>query len=82
MLADMSSGGSKLTPREGTYLIGVVNFLSSGLSIFTAKYFTRRRIFIVGHIAMGIALLCVGLFAYLKKPTMVLVSMLCFIFSF
>ena len=65
MLDDMSAGGSLLTPREGTYLIGVVNFCSSATSVFAAKTFTRRFLFIYGHLFMGLAHMAVGVFAYL-----------------
>ena len=82
MLREMSKSGSALSPRQGTYLIGVVNFISSGISIFTAKHFTRRSIFIYGHIAIGVTHILVGLFAYLDQPSLVLVSMLFFVFSF
>ena len=82
MLDDMSKGGSALSPREGTYLIGAINFFSSGLSIWTAKSFSRRAIFIWGHALIGVAHICVGIFAYLEMPTAVLISMLFFIFLF
>jgi len=82
MLDDMSKEGSALTPRQGTYLIGVVNFLSSATSIFSAKHFTRRSLFIWGHFLMGLSHIAVGVFAYLDQPTAVLMSMLSFIFFF
>lgn len=82
MLKDMSKGGAALTPRQGTYLIGVVNFVSSGISVMTAKHFGRRFLLIWGHFFIGVAQAMVGIFAYLQMPTAVLCSMLCFIFFF
>ena len=32
-----TDGKSGLTPRQGTYLIGLVNFLASGISVFTVN---------------------------------------------
>lgn len=71
-----------MTPRQGTYLIGVVNFLSSATSVWTAKHFTRRFLFIWGHVFLGLSHIAVGAFAYYEIPTMVLVSMLFFVFFF
>ena len=82
MLEDMSSDDAILTPREGTYLVGVINFFSSAASVWTAKTFTRRTLFIGGHIGMGIFHILVGLCAYYTYPTLALMSMLGFIFFF
>ena len=64
MLDDMSPEKAFFNPREGTYCIGVVNFISSALSVLTAKTFTRRFILIYGFLAMGLAHISVGVFAY------------------
>ena len=82
MLEDMSQNGSALSPRVGTYMIGVINFLSSASSVWVAKNFTRRFLFIYGHFFMGVAHIMVGVFAYMDYPTCVLISMLFFIFFF
>ena len=82
MLDDMSKNGSALTPRQGTYIIGVITFLSSATSVYSAKTFTRRFLFVGGHIFMGISHTLVGVFAVLDMPTPVLISMLLFIFFF
>ena len=63
-------------------MIGVVNFLASGTSIFTAKYFRRRTVFVWGHLAIGLAHMSIGFFAYVEYPNLVLVSMLLFVFFF
>ena len=82
MLEDMSSADAILTPRQGTYLVGVINFLSSGISVWTAKAFSRRFLFVFGHIGMGIFHILVGVCAYNNYPTLALLSMLGFIFFF
>lgn len=80
MLDDMSKSGSSLTPRQGTYLIGVASFLSSATSIYSIRYFSRRFLFIWGHLLMAVALMAVGLFAFVGRPALVLTSMIVFIF--
>lgn len=65
MLKDMQKNGKALlTPRQGTYLIGVVNFLASGTSIMTTKTFQRRTIFNWGYLAIAIAHAMIGTCAY------------------
>jgi SP family arabinose:H+ symporter-like MFS transporter len=56
------ASGGKLSPRVGTDAIGIINLLSSAMSIFSAKKFSRRFLFIWGHITMGICHILVGLF--------------------
>ena len=63
-------------------MIGIANFVASGTSIFTAKTFSRRTIFIVGHVAIGLAHIMVGYFAYLGEPTYALYSMLVFVVAY
>jgi NAD/NADP transhydrogenase beta subunit len=63
-------------------MIGVVNLISSGTSVFAARYFSRRFIFIWGHFFIGIAHIAIGVFAYFEMPNFVLGSMCCFCFFF
>ena len=64
LLADMAGSGAALTPRQGTYAVGFVNFLSSAAGVYTSKTFTRRFLLIYGHLVMGLANIGVGLCAY------------------
>ena len=73
---------SSLTPREGTYLIGIFNFIASCVSLYSAKAFTRRFLFIGGHAAMGICHLCIGLFILLEMSIWALISIFVFLFAF
>ena len=67
MLDKMGNNSSSLlNAREGTYIIGIVTLLSSAPSLLSAKTFPRIFLFVYGHIAIGIAHICVGLFAYLN----------------
>ena len=74
--------GGSLTPREGTYLIGIFNFISSCVSLYSARAFTRRFLFIGGHFTMGLCHLAIGLFILLEMSTMALVAILLFLFCF
>ena len=53
MLKQMQSKTFPITPREGTYMVGVANFLTSFMSIFVVKCFKRRTLLIVGHLAIA-----------------------------
>ena len=74
-----NDNSSYLNARQGTYIIGAVTLFSSATSIFCAKCFTRRFLFINGHVAIGAAHICVGIFAYFNQPTLALISMCLFI---
>lgn len=71
-----------ITPREGTYLIGVFNFISSAVSLYSARAFTRRFLFIGGHFSMGLCHLGIGLFILINKPTIALICIFLFLFCF
>lgn len=40
--------GGFLSPREGTYVIGVWNFISSCVSLYSARRFSRRFLMVGG----------------------------------
>jgi hypothetical protein len=52
------------------------------MGVFSAKYFSRRFLFVVGHFTMGISHCVVGLSFQLKMPTLTLVAMCAFIFFY
>ena len=80
IISDMPDGS--LTPREGTYLIGIFNFISSAVSLYSAKAFTRRFLFIGGHLTMGLCHIAIGLFILVEMSTLALVSIFIFLFCF
>lgn len=67
MLKEMSDGVADpaITPKVGTYIIGFVTLFSSALSIWVAKTFDRKKIFVCGHIAIGVFHVLVGVFSKL-----------------
>ena len=80
IISEMPSGA--LTPREGTYVIGVWNFISSACSLFSAKYFTRRFLFTGGHLFMGVSHCLIGMCILLTWSNLALVAMCLFMFVF
>ena len=75
-------GNQSLTPREGTYLIGIFNFISSCVSLYSARAFSRRFLFIGGHLTMGLCHLGIGLFILINQNLLALVMILLFLFCF
>ena len=53
---------SALSSRAGTYLVGIVNFVTSFLSIFIIKIFKRKTLLVIGHLSMGVCHILVGIF--------------------
>jgi len=79
----LSSGAdSKISPREGTDIIGVVYLLSACMAVWTAKKFARRTLLIWGHVLMGICHCLVGLGFQLNNPNLTLIAMCLFIFFY
>ena len=56
------NNSSALSPRVGTYLVGIVNFVASFLSIFIVKVFKRKTLLIYGHFFIGVCHILVGIF--------------------
>jgi len=44
IISEMPDGN--ISPREGTYLIGIFNFIASVCSLYAGKAFSRRFLFI------------------------------------
>jgi len=83
MLQKMDVDGKAfITPKQGTYLIGLTNYFGSLIAIYPVKTFTRRNLLIVGHIFIALAHFLVGMFAEYNLHTLALVSILFFIISF
>ena len=80
IFAEMPSG--LLTPRQGTYAIGIFNFISSAVSLYTAKRFSRRFLFIGGHISMALSMYLFSTLIIINKPTYALGALFFFLFCF
>jgi len=60
---DCANGGgpASFSPKACTYFTGIAGFFGAFLSNFTVKKFTRRQLFIGGHVSIGINLLLVAI---------------------
>ena len=54
-------GPASFSPKACTYFTGMAGFLGAFLSNFTVKKYTRRIVFIGGHVSIGINLLLVAI---------------------
>jgi hypothetical protein len=74
--------GSGLNARQGTYVIGLWNFISSACSLYSGKRFSRRFLFVGGNFAMSICLYAFSALIIVEKPTYALVALLIFLYCF
>ena len=70
--------GGPITPRMGTYIIGIVNFIASSISIYSARTFSRRFLFISGHLIMGICHCMIAFFIGIDKGAGAFLAILTF----
>jgi len=79
----MAAGGNfPMTPRQGTYLIGIVNFIGSVTAVAPIKLYGRKTCLIAGHASMGACLILIGIFQIGGQGMAVLILMLCFLMAF
>ena len=71
-----------MTAREGTYLIAVVNFISSFLSIWTVRMAGRRTLLLAGHFTIALCHLMIGVFIILEWSNAVLCMTCIFMFVY
>jgi len=74
MLFGTSSQG--FNARDGTYLIGLINFLSSSLSIVTMTYAGRRPLLLAGHTGICLTYVLMAVFT-LKEINYGVLFMMC-----
>ncbi|CDW78529.1 sugar transporter family protein [Stylonychia lemnae] len=77
-----SSSGSTLTPKSGSMLIAVINFLGTIAAIYPIKKFGRKTLVLAGHVIMGTFMILVGLFSFLEYNDLMIAMILCFLFTF
>ena len=82
ILGDPDQQTSGFTARQGTYVVGAVNFLGSCLSIITLRYLGRRTLLVSGHMGMSICYLLMGVFTItgLNYGVLVMISLFLLIF--
>ena len=73
ILGDDTSG---FTARQGTYVIGLVNFLSSVISMASISLIGRRTLLLYGHTGICLSYLLMGIFT-IKEINYGVLAMLC-----
>ena len=84
MLKQMQeSGSTSLSPKAGTYIIGVVESVSALFaSLVMIKMFGRRTLVLWGHAAMGLAHLFIAIFNNKGNNTGVIIMMNLFMVAY
>ena len=62
ILGDPDEQTSGFTARQGTYVVGLVNFLSACLCILSMRFFGRRTLLLVGHIGICLSYFFMAIF--------------------
>ena len=73
---DEQTSSSGFTARQGTYVVGLVNFLSACLCILSMRFFGRRTLLLVGHIGICLSYFFIAIFTITGADYGVL-AMLC-----
>ena len=58
------NGGALLSPKSGSMLIGIINFVGTIIAIFPVRRFGRKTLVLIGHATIATLLILVGLFSY------------------
>lgn len=70
------------TAREGTYVVGLANFSSSIVSLWTVNTFGRRILLILGHTGMTVVHFLIGVFIMINFDAGVLAGIAAFLFIY
>jgi hypothetical protein len=55
-------GAISITAKQGSYLVGCVNWVGALISPIPLVYFGRKTLLFWGHIVMGICLILAGIY--------------------
>lgn len=78
----MSNSSFDITPRQGTYLVGLANMLASMCSTQIVRYIGRRKLLIFGHLGIAVVHSLVGYFNTIGSDIGVLSMLLTFLFVY
>jgi len=70
---------NKYTAKQDSYVVGFANIMGAIASYYTIKLFSRRSIFVGGHLLMGTILVISGYFVYLDQTEFVLFGFCSFV---
>ena len=79
LFEDMDKKGGKISPRQGTYIVGIVGLVSAWFGILTIKLFGRRALCVGGHLGMAVLHGLIAYYCYIENNLGVLLSLLGFI---
>ena len=82
LFKNMDKAGGSITPRQGTYLVGLTSLFSSAFSVFVVRYFGRRTLVIWGHLGIAAVHGAVGYFALSQNNAGVISCILTFLFVY
>ena len=78
----LGDDGTKITARQGTYIIAAVNFFASFLSIGTVRIAGRRTLLLAGHFLVALCHLLIGLFIIMESGWGVIIMTCVFMFVY
>lgn len=78
----MNKNGDGITPRQGTYLVGIVNMLASLVSVVLVKYFGRKTLVVWGHLLIAVIHAATGILNNYGSSTGVIGCVLAFLFVY
>ena len=79
ILDDILGDDGGFTAREGTYVVGIVNFLAAAASVWTINTFGRRTLLVLGHSGITISHLMIGVCIIIDFNAGVLLGMALFL---
>jgi len=83
LFASMNQSGlSSISPREGTYLVGIANTVASIISIQVLRTFGRKSLVVVGHILMALSHITIGIMNNNQHDNGVIIMILVFVFFY
>ena len=83
IFAQMAEKGAiSITAKQGSYMVGCVNWLGAILAPIPLSFFGRKTLLFWGQIAMGISLVMTGIFQQLDMSIPIIISLCIFITSF
>jgi hypothetical protein len=75
-------GAINITGKQGSYMVGCINWAGALLSPIPLIYFGRKTLLFYGQLSMGVSLILTGVFSLLDWSIPVIVMICVFIISF
>jgi len=75
-------GAISITAKQGSYIVGCVNWAGAILSPIPLVYFGRKTLLFWGHLSMGVSLVVVGVFQVYEMSIPLIIALCWFITSF